>query len=540
MKLCVFDTTLRDGAQTEGISFSVEDKLDIVQQLDDFGIHMIEAGWPGSNPKDAEFFAKAKTLTLKRSRLVAFGMTRRAGLKAEEDPSLRALVEAETPIVAVVGKSSKFQVEKVLRVSHKENLAMISDTVAWLKELGREVVYDAEHFFDAWREDSEHALATLRAAAEAGADFLALCDTNGGSMPWEVAEAVGVISSTLDVPLGIHAHDDCGLAVANSLAAVRAGCAMVQGTVNGYGERCGNANLISLLPTFQLKMNSIDPGDFALGGLRALARRVSEISNVALDPSAAYVGRSAFAHKGGIHVAAVERARASYEHIDPQLVGNDRRISVSELSGQGNVRMQARNLNLDIQGHEAAILAEVKRLEAQGFHFEGAEASFYLLTRRHVDDYQAPFAVEDFSVRSECRNGGRRWSEASLRISLFGEDQHVVASGVGPIHALDRAFRKALMSAFPAISDCRLVDYKVRILDHERATAATTRVSIEAARGDRRWTTVGCGPDIVEASALALADSYEYLLENSDLLSLECADDSSKPSPLPKEIREQT
>lgn len=524
MRITTFDTTLRDGAQTEGLSFSVDDKLEVLRLLDEFGIDLVEGGWPGSNPKDAAFFERAAQLDLTTSRLVAFGATRRAKTKAEDDANLRALVAAGTPVVALVGKSSPFQVREVLRVGLEENLAMISESVAFLKEAGREVVYDAEHFFDAWREDADYALQTLRAAVDAGADWLTLCDTNGGSLPWEVEEVVGAIGEAVELPLGIHAHDDSGTAVANSLAAMRAGCRMIQGTINGYGERCGNANLATILPNLELKMGATCLPEGKLAGVTALARRVGEIANVAMPAGAPYVGRSAFVHKGGIHAAAVERISSSYEHVPPEVVGNERRISVSELSGRGNLRRRIRDLGLDLSGREGEFLEEIKILESRGFHFESAEASLALLLKRGEEAYVAPFRVRDFLVRSERREvegsaavsdeNSRifRWAEATLRLEIEGQDVHVAAEGIGPIHALDMAFRKALEPRFPGLIASRLADYKVRILDEEQATAATTRVLVTFRDEERSTGTVGCAADIVEASAAALADGYEFMI----------------------------
>jgi 2-isopropylmalate synthase len=512
MNIQLFDTTLRDGTQSEGLSLSVEDKLKISKLLDGFGIHFIEGGYPGSNPKDIEFFRRAKSLSLKHAKLTAFGSTRKAGGRADGDANTRALVDAETPAVCIFGKSSTLHVTKVLETTLEENLAMISDSVGFLKKQGREVVYDAEHFFDGYRLDAKYALATLKAAADAGADWITMCDTNGGSLPSFLVEVIGVVQKTVPTRLGIHTHNDADLAVANALAAVEAGCTMVQGTMNGWGERCGNANLISIIPSLQLKMDRRCVPDENLARLTDLSRTVSEIANIRPRAHAPYVGRSAFAHKGGAHVAAVEKVTATYEHIPPERVGNERHIVVSELSGRGNVRMRASELGVDATGNEKALVARIKDLENQGYQFEAAEGSFELLTRRFQSGYAAPFEVLDVVVISEQRRGNSMFAEATVKVRVGDEVLHTVAEGTGPVHALDGAFHKALNAAFPLLSEVKLVDYKVRILDPEAATGAKTRVLIEAARGEERWSTIGVSPNIIEASAAALADALELPL----------------------------
>ena len=508
----LFDTTLRDGTQSEGLSLSVEDKLKIALLLDEFGIHYIEGGWPGSNPKDAEFFRRARSLALRRARLVAFGATRKAGVPAADDPNLRALVAAETPVVSLFGKSWMLHVRHVLETTPDENLAMIGDSVAWLKGQGREVVYDAEHFFDGYRADPGYALATARAAAEAGADWIVLCDTNGGSLPGWVADVTAHVREELPTPLGIHTHNDGELAVANALAAVEAGCRQVQGTINGYGERCGNANLVSLLPALQLKMGLTAVPAANLAGLTELARTVSEIANLNPDPHAPYVGASAFAHKGGVHVAAVEKLAASYEHVAPEAVGNRRHVVVSELSGRGNVRVKADELGLAARGSERELVALVKDLESEGYQFEAAEGSFELLLRRRQPGYVPPFELLDVVVVAERRRGEAMLAEATVKLRVGREIVHTAAEGDGPVHALDQALRKALVPHYPVLADVRLADYKVRILDPESATGARTRVLIEAARGEERWSTLGVSRNIIEASGQALADSLELPL----------------------------
>ena len=508
----LFDTTLRDGTQSEGLSLSVEDKLKIAALLDAFGVHYVEGGWPGSNPKDVEFFRRARSLGLRRARLVAFGATRKAGVRAEDDPNLRALVAAETPAVSIFGKSWTLHVRHVLETTPEENLAMIADSVGWLKERGKEVIYDAEHFFDGYRADPAYALSTLRAAARAGADWIVLCDTNGGSLPAWVADVTADVRRGLPTPLGIHSHNDGELAVANALAAVEAGCRQVQGTINGYGERCGNANLVSIIPALQLKMGLLAVPPESLAHLTELARSVSEIANLNPDAHAPYVGVSAFAHKGGVHVAAVEKLAASYEHVPPEVVGNRRHVVVSELSGRGNVRVKADELGVATDGRERELLAQVKELENQGYQFEAAEGSFELLVRRRQPGYVAPFELLDVVVVAQRRRGEAMIAEATVKLRVGSETVHTAAEGDGPVHALDRALRKALLPHYPALADVRLADYKVRILDPQAATGARTRVLIEAARGEERWSTLGVSKNIIEASGQALADSLELPL----------------------------
>ena len=512
MDVQLFDTTLRDGTQSEGLSLSVEDKLKISRLLDGFGIHFIEGGYPGSNPKDIEFFRRARGLRLKHAKMTAFGSTRKAGAPASDDANLRALVEADTPAVCIFGKSWLLHVTKVLGTTAEENLAMIGDSVRFLKAAGREVVYDAEHFFDGYRANPAYALSTLRAAAEAGADWLTLCDTNGGSLPSQITEVVREIRQALPTPLGIHPHNDSDLAVANALAAVEAGATQVQGTMNGWGERCGNANLISIIPALQLKMHRRCVPDENLTRLTELSRAVSEIANIRPRAHAPYVGASAFAHKGGAHVAAIEKVTESYEHIPPESVGNSRKIVVSELSGRGNVRLRAGEMGVDAGGNERAVVNRIKELENQGYQFEAADGSFELLLRRDKPGYVAPFEVLDVVVISERRRGNSMFAEATVKLKIGDQIVHTVAEGAGPVHALDGAFHKALNDTFPLLRDVHLADYKVRILDPEAATGAKTRVLIEAARGEERWSTIGVSPNIIEASAEALADALELPL----------------------------
>jgi 2-isopropylmalate synthase len=512
MDVQLFDSTLRDGTQSEGLSLSVEDKLKITRLLDGFGIHYIEGGYPGSNPKDVEFFQRAKSMTFRHAKLTAFGMTRKPGGCAESDPILQAMVAAQTPAVAVVGKTWTLHVTKIVGTTLEENLAMVADSVAFLKQQGREVVFDCEHFFDGFRADRAYALSVVKAASAAGADWIAMCDTNGGSLPGTITEVVKAVRQVVPTPLGIHTHNDCDVAVANAFAGIEAGCTQVQGTMNGWGERCGNANLISVIAGLQLKMGLRCVPDENLARLSELSRAVSEIANIRPRAHAPYVGHSAFAHKGGMHVAAVEKIPASYEHIVPERVGNRRHIVVSELSGRGNVRMRAVELGIDVQGNERRVLEHIKELESQGYQFEAAEGSFELLGRRSQPGYVAPFEVLDLVVISERRRGNSMFAEATVKLKIGAEIVHEVAEGAGPVHALDGAFHKALNPHFPLVRDVRLADYKVRILDPDAATGAKTRVLIEAARGEERWSTIGVSQNIIEASATALADALELPL----------------------------
>jgi 2-isopropylmalate synthase len=512
MQIQIYDTTLRDGSQREGISFTLQDKLRVARLLDDFGVAYIEGGWPGSNPKDAEFFERAKTMRFQHAKLASFGMTCRPHTHPAEDANCQAMVDAATPVITVVGKSWTLHVTEVLHTTLDENLRMIHDTVAYFKSLGREVIYDGEHFFDGYKADPVYALATLRAAAMGGADVLTFCDTNGGTMPWEIDEIIRAVRPHLpDKTLGIHCHNDSELAVANSLAAVRAGCTMVQGTINGYGERCGNANLCSIIADLELKMGKSCIPAGQLKNLVRLSHAIAETANLAPDDHLAYVGRSAFAHKGGIHVAAMRRHPASYQHIDPTLVGNEMRVVVSELSGRGNVLSKAEELGIASNVEQAAsVLQQIKDLEARGFHFESADASVELMLRRARPDYQPLFELLDFMVVVEHREGRGLFAEGSVKLRIQNEIVHTVSEGNGPVNALDRALRKALHQYYPSIEAFHLADYKVRILDGAAGTAATTRVLIETANHIQRWNTVGASTNIIEASWLALYDAVEY------------------------------
>jgi len=510
----LYDTTLRDGAQSEGISFSVEDKLKIAKKLDDFGIHYIEGGWPGSNPKDMKFFEKAKSLNLKNSIVTAFGSTRRASKKAEEDPNLLALVKAGTKIVTIFGKSWILHVKDVLKVAPEENLKMIADSVFFLKKNVSEVFYDAEHFFDAYKDNPEYAIATLKASESAGAEMIILCDTNGGTMPNEVQDILRSIKQEIRVPLGIHAHNDGDTAVANSIIAVKEGVVQVQGTINGYGERCGNANLCSIIPNLKIKFG-IDciPGS-SLGMLTEVSRYIAEIANMLPQTNQPYVGASAFSHKAGIHVDAVQKQSKSYEHITPEEVGNSRRVLVSELSGKSNILFKAKEFGLDIKKDEkkiSTILDKLKKLENEGYQFEGAEASLEVLIKKILGKSKKSFILKSFKVVVE-KEGSKMTSEATIRLSVKGKEEHTVAIGDGPVNALDKALRKALEKFYPVLKEVHLTDYKVRILNPESATEAKTRVLIESSDKKGSWSTIGVSGNIIEASWLALVDSIEFKL----------------------------
>ena len=508
----LYDTTLRDGAQRQGISFSLNDKLRVTQLLAEFGIDYVEGGWPGSNPKDAEYFRRVREMNLGNSKISAFGSTRRVDRSASTDPQLFALLEAQTPVVTLVGKSSPLHVEYILRTTCETNLKVIYDSVKLMKDEGREVVLDAEHFFDGFVEDSAYALACLQAASEAGADWLVLCDTNGGSLPAQIGAVVTAVREKLTTPIGVHCHNDSELAVANSLAAVQAGARQVQGTINGIGERCGNANLVSILANLALKTDFRCQAASQLAKLTGLSRAVADIANLAPDAFAAFVGVNAFAHKGGLHVAAIEKLQASYEHIDPLQVGNGRQVIVSELAGRGNVRLRARELGLDVQGEEFGIAEQIKLAEARGLQLETADGSFELIVRRHQAGYQPPFAVRDLHVHTAQREGVSEPSLATAKVAVAAKEELTAAEATGPVAAIDAALRKALKPFYPELEGVRLTDYKVRILDPEAATGATTRVWIEAAYGEQRWCTVGCSDNIIAASAEALCDSLELFV----------------------------
>lgn len=521
-RIRLYDTTLRDGTQREGLSLSVDDKVRIARELDVLGVDYIEGGWPGSNPKDAEFFQRAKSLRLGHAKVAAFGSTRHASNRCEDDPNIQALVDAETPVVTLVGKSSVLHVERVLETTREENLRMIGESVGYLKDLGKEVIYDGEHFFDGHALDADYAVATLEAAAAAGADCLVLCDTNGGTLPDQVGSVVAEVKRALaergiETPLGIHTHNDAGLAVANAMAAVQAGADHVQGTINGYGERCGNMDLVPLIANLQLKLGYNVVDDAQLERLYEVSHLVAEIANLAPDAHAPYVGRSAFAHKGGIHVAAVHKFRSSYEHVDPSAVGNETRVVVSELSGRKNVRMRAEALGLELEGRERSVLQHIKELEGHGFQFEAAEGSFEMLVRRSAPDYEPPFELLDYTTLVSKDGSGVPRAQATVRVRVKGEVMHTAADGEGPVNALDQAIRKALLVYYPELADVHVVDYKVRIIDTHMGSAAKPRVLMESARGEERWSTVGCSENVIEASWQALWDSLELpLLRDRD------------------------
>jgi 2-isopropylmalate synthase len=513
----IYDTTLRDGAQTEGISFSNEDKVEILAQLDSFGIDFVEGGYPASNPKDKSFFREAQKVRLHGAKLVAFGSTRKKGRRAEEDHSIRSLLESGTEWVCLFGKSWDLHVNKVLRMSLMDNLKAIEDSVSHLASKERRLIFDAEHFFDGWKENPSYAIEVVETAEKAGAEWVVLCDTNGGSLPNEIANAVGEVRKSTRARLGVHMHNDSDLAVANSLAAVEVGATMVQGTINGLGERCGNANLCSVIPALVLKMGrKTSVSD--LKDLTSVSAFVGEVANVLPYPRLPYVGMSAFAHKGGIHVSAVMKDPRTYEHIEPEIVGNKRRVIVSELTGISGVLAKAKELGIDEDGEEGrAVLERLKAMESEGFQFEGAEASFELLVRRLREKVRIPFKLEGFRVLVDVSEDAMR-SEAIVKVmDPRGEVEHTASDGNGPVNALDRALRKALIRFFPQIREIRLVDYKVRVIDTKSATAARVRVLIKSTDGVRTWTTVGASANIIEASLMALLDSIEYKLLHAEI-----------------------
>ena len=510
----LYDTTLRDGAQTEGISYSVQDKLRITEKLDALGVPYVEGGWPGSNPKDGEFFRRARRLRLQHATLAAFGSTRRAGVAAGRDTNLKALLDAQTRVVTIFGKSWDLHVRDVLGASLDENLKMIEESVAVLKKRGRRVFYDAEHFFDGYRANRAYALKTIQAAQEAGAEVVILCDTNGGSLPQDVASVVAEVRRLLRVPLGIHAHNDCGLGVANSLAAVQAGCRQVQGTINGYGERCGNADLTSIIPVLALKMGLDCLPSRQLKELTEVSRYVAEVSNMVQRPGQPFVGATAFAHKGGVHVNAVMKNPKTYEHLEPALVGNQRKILVSELSGRTSLVLKAKDLHLGLAKdapQAKKLLKLLQQLEHRGYHFEAAEGSLELLLQRHLKHLKPFFKLEGFRIIIEKR-GAKLTSEATIKVKVDGIKEHAASEGDGPVNALDNAIRKALRQFYPTLSRMHLTDFKVRVLDEKAGTAAKVRVLIQSQDEHDSWGTVGVSENIIEASWQALVDSIEYKL----------------------------
>ncbi|MCF6277272.1 MAG: citramalate synthase [Anaerolineales bacterium] len=512
MKIQIYDTTLRDGTQSEGFTLSGIDKIRIAQRLDALGVAFIEGGWPGSNPKDVEFFERARDMGWQHAKITAFGSTCRVSNPPEDDANIQALLAARTEVVTIFGKTWGLHVTEVLKTTLEENLRIIEQSVAYLTAQGRRVIYDGEHTFDGYKADPSYALETFRAAARGGAEMVVLCDTNGGSMPWEIAEITRDLRSALgETPLGIHTHNDGGLAVANTLTAIRAGAIQVQGTINGVGERCGNANLCEIIPDLELKMDLRCLPQGHLEKIYDLSHFVSEVANVTPDEHMAYVGKSAFAHKGGVHVAAMRRSVLSYQHIEPEQVGNKMRVVVSDLSGRGNLLSKAEEHFVEVDADEVVpILNEIKELEARGFAFEAAEASVAMMLKRQEMHYKAPFDLVDFFVNVERREGRGTFAEAMVKVRVDGEILHTAAEGNGPVNALDKALRKALQPIYPQLAAFHLADYKVRILDGENGTEAITRVLIDTQNGSKRWSTVGASGNIIEASWLALADSVEY------------------------------
>ena len=496
----------------KGISLSAEDKIRIAKRLDELGVTFIEGGWPGSNPKDIEFFNQASTIKWKHATITAFGATCRVNGQPADDANIRALLDANTQVCTIVGKSWDLHVSDVLKTTAEENLRIIEESIAYLVSQGKRVIFDAEHFFDGYKANPEFALQTLQAAARGKAETLVLCDTNGGCMPWEISEIVTAVQGAVEVPLGIHVHNDAEMAVANSILAVQAGCIQVQGTINGYGERCGNANLCSILPNLELKLNIPCLPQGKMQELYEVSHFVTEVANLPHDNHLPYVGAAAFAHKGGIHVAAMRRNADSYQHIKPELVGNQMEVVVSELSGRGNLLSKAEEIGLDVKQitNPGAILESIKELESKGFSFEAAEASVGMMLKRQVAGYEPPYELVDFLVNVEHRQGRGILAEATVKIIVNGEVQHTAAEGNGPVDALDKAMRKALEPHFPQIKKFHLSDYKVRILDGDKGTQATTRVLIDTKNGSSQWSTVGASANIIEASWQALSDSFEY------------------------------
>jgi 2-isopropylmalate synthase len=524
--IMLYDTTLRDGTQGENISFTAKEKIQIAQRLDDFGIHYIEGGWPGSNPRDMEFFELAKKTEFKHTRITAFGSTRKPGIDPADDPNLKALIKAETPAVAIFGKTWDLHVEQVINTTLEENLAMIFESVEFLKNNNREVIYDAEHFFDGHKDNPDYALQTLIAAIDAGAQFIVLCDTNGGSLPSEIVSIMKTVrqslcekfdttADALPFKFGIHTHNDSGMGVANSIEAVDCGAVMVQGTINGYGERCGNADLTSIIPILQLKMNRQCVTSENMAKLKPLSRFVSETANMIPLNSRPFVGKSAFAHKGGIHVNAIMKVSRAYEHMKPDLVGNKRRVLVSDLSGKSNIEYKAKELDIELNTNgfdSRKIVSEIKRMEQEGYQFDVADGSFKILLEKFTDQFNPLFELKSFRVAIEKDADRPCSAHATIKISVDGKDEITAAEGDGPVSALDNALRKALYQFYPELENMRLIDYKVRVIDGRAGTAARVRVLIESRDQDHIWSTIGVSEDIIEASWHALADSVQYKL----------------------------
>jgi 2-isopropylmalate synthase len=516
-QVLLYDTTLRDGMQGQGMSLSAQEKVRVVTKLDELGIHFIEAGFPGSNPKELELFEMLAEVELQQAAVCAFGMTRRRDTEAAEDEALRLLATGFAPVVTLVGKTWGLHLEKVTRVSRGENLAMIRDSVAYLTQAGKRVIYDAEHFFDGYRDDSGYALECLRAAADAGAENVTLCDTNGSSLPSQIAEATKAMVDALDVAVGIHTHNDLDCAVANSLAAVDEGASLVQGTMNGIGERTGNANLTSILPDLQLKLgySCVDPSQ--LSRLTGIAHFIDELLNITPDPDQPFVGRNAFAHKGGMHVAGVSADARTFEHMDPAAVGNEREMVVSELSGKGTILSRAERSGIPLDDEQAAkALRTLKEREHRGYHYEAADASFELLLRKETEEYEPLFRLEGFRVLVEKREDGKVVTEATIKVWVDGERYLRTAEGNGPVNALDKALRGAIIDRHPHLADIELTNYKVRILDEHHGTGAVTRVLLDSSDGEREWGSIGVSENIIEASWEALVDSLEYAFQPRD------------------------
>jgi len=510
-KIQIYDTTLRDGTQSEGFTLSSNDKVRIAQKLDELGVAFIEGGWPGSNPKDVEFFERAKDIQWKNALIAAFGSTCRVKGGPEDDANIKALIDSNTPVCTIFGKTWTLHVKEVLLTTNEDNLRIIEQSVAYLKANGKRVIYDAEHFFDGYKADSSYALETLRAAIRGGAETVVLCDTNGGTLPWEVENIVRELKPKLNHPFGIHTHNDSECAVINSLIAVREGAMQVQGTINGVGERCGNANLVSIMADLELKMGYQCLPEGNIPNLYDLSHFVAEVANITPDEHLPFVGKSAFAHKGGVHVAAMRRSAQSYQHVEPELVGNKMRVVVSDLSGRGNLLSKAEEHGVEVEGEEVVgVLNDIKELEARGFSFEAAEASVTMMLKRQEYGYKPPFELVDFFVNVEHRQGRGIFAEAMVKVRVQGELLHTAAEGNGPVNAMDNALRKALKDYYPQVAKFNLSDYKVRILDSDHGTEAITRVLIDTRNSTSRWSTVGASTNIIEASWRALADSMEY------------------------------
>jgi 2-isopropylmalate synthase len=530
--ILVYDTTLRDGTQGENISFTVEEKLKIAQRLDDLGIHYIEGGWPGSNPRDKQFFDRVAKADFKTARITAFGSTRKPGIRPDKDENLKALLRTGTSAITIFGKSWDLHVEQIMDNTLEENLAMIRETVKFLNQKQREVIYDAEHFFDGYKENRTYALETVKAAFQSGANAIVLCDTNGGTLPFEIETIVRDVHTSLSknnesasdlkkVRIGIHTHNDCGLAVANSLAAIQNGAVMLHGTINGYGERCGNADLMTLIPILNLKMGRLSIPPENLSKLKKVSRFVSETANMIPLNTRPFVGKSAFAHKGGIHVSAIMKVPRAYEHVDPESVGNDRRVLISDLSGKSNIEYKAKELGVELGANgfdSRKIVSEIKRMEQEGYQFDVADGSFKILVEKFTEQFQPLFELESFRVTIEKDKDHPCSAHATIKISVEGKEEITAAEGSGPVSALDNALRKALDKFFPQLDAMRLVDFKVRVIDGRDGTAAKVRVFIASRDRDRIWSTIGVSEDIIEASWQALADSFHYKLSQEKAL----------------------